>query len=186
MFKKTLGRLLFIIVCGLLLNSCKVDHMAEVVMYTPFYLGYNMNPDSSKVDTFIERETYDLSTELEGDLARNNSSKNQITSAKLIELRIQVGEWAYLAPEKYSNFSDISAIEVDVKKKGLGQEMIAGKLIPDVYTRGFTLDLRDIELKDYLKQDTLNLVIRYKKRRAMKNEMPFYIEGRFKIMAKPL
>jgi hypothetical protein len=186
MFRKNLTRFYFILVCGLVLNSCKTDGKTEIVMYHTIFRPYNMTVDLTMVDTFIEKETYDVSAELEGDLARHNSTKDKISSAKLIELRIQIGEWAYQEPEKYSNLCDISEIEVDIKKNGIGSELIATKLVPDLYTRSFKLDLREIELKDYMKQDTLNLVIRYKKRRPMKNEMPIYIYGTFRIAAQSL
>jgi hypothetical protein len=185
MVKNFVFKSCFILLCGFLMNSCKKDKKTAIEMDYPFFVYYNMEIDVTRVDTFIERESFEISTTLEGEMSNKNSTKKNIRSAKLAFLRIQVLDYA-LDTNKYGNLRDLSAMELDIKKEGFGQELVASKLIPDVYTKAVNLDLRDVELREYMKQDVIKLVIRYKKRREMPNEMPFVITGKYIIVADPL
>jgi hypothetical protein len=171
---------------GLLTDSCKKDHKSEIIIEYQIPFANNMEIDTLHVDSFVERESYDFPTSLEGELAKNNTAKEKIKSAKLTFMRIQVVDYAYADSNKYGNLRDISVLQMDAKKDGIGQQMIAHKNIPDVYTKAVNMDLDDIELKDYLKQESFRLVFRYKKRRPMPNEMPFVVTLKFKVIADPL
>jgi hypothetical protein len=171
---------------GLVLNSCKKDHKSEVIIEYQIPFANNMEIDTLNVDSFIERESYDFPTSLEGELSKNNTAKEKIKSAKLTFMRIQVVDYAYADSNKYGNLRDLSVLQMDAKKIGVGQQQIAHMTIPDVYAKAVNMDLDDIELKDYLKQESFRLVFRYKKRRPMPNEMPFVILLKFKIIADPL
>jgi len=171
-----------------LLNSCGKDEKPQVIFEfsPPLPLGYNMEIDTSNVDSFTVRETFDFPASLEGELSKQNTTKDKIISAKLVFMRIQVMDYAYADSNKYGNLRDIAVLELDIKKTGVGQQLVAKKMISDVYTKAVNLDLEDVELKEYLKQDNFRMVIRYMKRRPMPNEMPFIISCKFRITADPL
>ena len=164
----------------LLLNSCKKDNQTEIVLEYPLLFLDNMEIDEKNIDSLIVRETLDFPTTLEGDLAKNNTSKEKIKSAKLVM------DYAYDDSSKYSNLKDLSFMSLDIKHSNIGQKLIASKSIADMKTRAINLDLEDAEVKDYLKQDKFRMVVKYIKRRAMPHEMPFVISLRFRIVADPL
>jgi hypothetical protein len=169
-----------------LFNSCKKDDKTDVVLEYAIPFPENMEIDVLNVDTFVERESYDFPTSLDGELAKNNTSKDKVKSAKLIFMRIQVMDFAYADSSRYGNLKDISDMEMDVKGENLPQLLVSEKAIPDVYTKAVNMNLKDVELKDYLLKDHFRMVFRYKKRRPMPNEMPFIISVRFRIVAESL
>jgi hypothetical protein len=75
---------------------------------------------------------------------------------------------------------------MDIKKIGIGQNLIANKNIPDIRTKFVNLDLNDVELKEYLSQESFAFVVKYIKRRGMLHDMPFAINLKFKIIAETL
>ncbi|MDP2176280.1 MAG: hypothetical protein Q8K70_10270 [Bacteroidota bacterium] len=173
--------------CTLVLSSCKKDPKKDLIeIEYPLYFPDKMVGETHGVDSLIDRETFEFPTELDGELAKNNTNKSKIVSARLIFMRIQVLDYAYQDSTKYSNLKDISEIYLDIKKTGVGQELIAKKMIPDVRTNAVNLDLEDIELKKYLQADNFAMVVKYKKRRGMLHDMPFVISLKFKITAEPL
>ena len=158
--------------------------------------------DTMSVDSFIYRETIDFQTTLDGELAKNNTSKSLIKSAVLESVRLQILNYAYddiyrcyiktgqfvvCDSNHYSNFQDISMIYMDIKKDGTGQELIAKKdFNPDKRTNIINLDVVGSELKKYLQQENFRMVFKFKKRRQMHHQMPFSIVGKFRIVADPL
>jgi hypothetical protein len=168
------------------MSSCKKKDKSEIKMEYPMVFQENMEIDTENVDSFVVRESYPFPTFLDGELAKNNTSKDKVKSAKLAFLRMQIWDFAYSDSSKYSNLSDISDIILELKADGLGAVKIASKKIPDIRTNAINLDLEDVDLKEYLKKDEFTMIIKYKKRRAMYNEMPFILSTKFIIVADPL
>lgn len=183
---KKLVNLLFISLALLSIGSCKKDKKGDVEIDYPISFPDYMEIDTTRVDSFVIRESSDFPTFLDGDLAKNNTSKDKIKSARLTYMRLQVMDYAYADSVHYANLSDISELSMDIKKDGVGQHTIAHKLVPDVRTKSVVLDLDDVELRDYLKQDNFRLVFRYKKRRPMPNQMPYTVVLKFKVISEPL
>ena len=138
------------------------------------------------VDSLITRESFEFPTSLDGELAKKNTNKSKIVSARLTYMRIQVMDYAWEDSTKYSNLKDMSMISMDIKKIGIGQNLIANKNIPDIRTKFINLDLNDVELKEYLAQESFAFVVKYIKRRGMLHDMPFAINLKFKIIAETL
>jgi hypothetical protein len=179
--------LVFFILSLFSVSSCKKEkNQGDVVLEYTIPFIEKMQIDVNNIDSFIERESYSFPTQFDDELAKNNTNKSKIKSAKLIFMRIQVIDYAYLDTSNYSNLKDISDMEVYAKNDNVGTSLIATKSIPDLRTKAVNMDLQDVELRDYLKQDNFNMIFRYKKRRAMPNEMPFIISLKFKIIADPL
>jgi hypothetical protein len=101
-------------------------------------------------------------------------------------MRIQVMDYAWEDSTKYSNLKDMSFLSMDLKKAGFGQDLVASKNIPDLRTRFVNLELNDVELKEYLAQESFGFVVKYIKRRGMLHDMPFAINLKFKIIAETL
>jgi len=186
MLMKKLVKLLLISLAFLSIGSCKKDKKGDVELEYPISFIDMMEIDTTNVDSFVIRESIDFPTALDGDLAKNNTSKDKIKSAKLVYLRLQVLDYAYADSAHYANLSDISELSMDIKKDGIGQHMVAHKVVPDARTKNVVMDLTDVELRDYIKQDNFRFVAKYKKRRAMPNQMPYSIVLKFKVIAEPL
>lgn len=185
MLKST--RLSFMLILStLFLSDCKKDKESEIVLEYPLVFIENMEIDTLNVDSLIVRESIDFPTNLEGELAKNNTTKSKIKSAKLVFMRIQVLDFAWDDTTRYSNLKDISMMSLDIKKDGIGQMLVASKNIGDNRIKAINMDLQDVEVKDYLKQDNFRMVVKYRKRRPMPHEMPFTISLRFRIVADPL
>lgn len=194
--------LVIVMLCSL---SCRKEKKkgSEINMDYPLVSGYTMEValDTVNVDSFIYRESIDFPTNLGDQLAQNNTSKDLIKSAVLESLKLQILDYAYeeiyhcyntgwssvCDSIHYSNFQDISMIYLDIKKDGIGQDLIAKKdFNPDKRTNIINLDIVNVELKKYLQQETFRMVFKFKKRRQMHHQMPFVIIGKFKIVADPL
>lgn len=183
-----LSGLFFAIFCAfsLLSTSCKKESPTEIELEYPLIFPDLMEIDVKSVDSFVIRESNDFPTTLDGELAKHNTNKSKIKSAKLTFMRLQVMDYAFADSNKYSDFGYISDLMMDIKKDGLGQQLIAKKSIPNVRTKAVNLELEDVELKNYLQQDNFRMVFKYKKRKAMPNDMPYVITFKFKIIADPI
>jgi hypothetical protein len=189
MFNKLLHISVFFLLAlsTLVLSSCKKDPKKDLIeIEYPLFFPDKMVGETHGVDSLIDRETFEFPTELDGELAKNNTNKSKIVSARLVLMRIQVLDYAFDDSTKYSNLKDLSEIYLDIKKSGIGQDLVAKKMIPDVRTKAVNLDLEDIELKKYLQEDKFAMVVKYKKRRGMLHDMPFVISLKFKITAEAL
>jgi len=183
-----LSSIFFIAFCAfsLLSTSCKKESQTEIELEYPIIFPDLMEIDVKSVDSFVIRESNDFPTSLDGELAKHNTNKSKIKSAKLTFMRLQVMDYAFADSTKYSDFGYISELMMDIKKDGLGQALIAKKSIPNMRTKAVNLDLENVELKDYLQQETFKMVFKYKKRKAMPNDMPYVITLKFKIIADPI
>ncbi len=165
--------------------SCKKDKKSkEITVEYPVLFADKFVGETHGVDSLIERVSFEFPTSLDGELAKNNSSKSKITSAKLVFLKLQILDIHYNDSLKYSNFKDLSELYFDIYSTGVGQELIGEKQIPDIRTRAIDLNIQDNELKKYLVQDKFGMVVKYKKRRGMLHDMPFVISGKFVIKAE--
>ena len=168
-------------------NSCKKDEKKNLIeIEYPLSFFDKFVGETHGVDSLITRESFEFPTSLDGELAKKNTNKSKIVSARLTYMRIQVMDYAWEDSTKFSNLKDMSLLSMDLKKAGVGQDLVASKNIPDVRTRFVNLDLNDIELKQYLSQESFAFVVKYIKRRGMLHDMPFAINLKFKIIAETL
>jgi len=188
-FKKNL-----FVVLGLIfilpIGCCKKEKSkTEVVIDYPLLFPDNMELDNNTndIDSLIQRITPNFPTQFDGELAKNNTNKSLIKSAKLTSMTLQTLDYAYADSTKYANFKDLSAMYLDVYKSNFGQVNAAFKEnIPDVRTKILTLNMKDVELKQYLQSESFQFIVKYRKRRARPNEMPYIIKLNFHIVADPL
>jgi hypothetical protein len=184
--KKLLVYTLFATLLFSLPIACKKKKQESVVIEYPIFFANMMEIDTSEIDSLIIRETDDFPTQLDGELAKNNTNKSRIKSAKLTALRIQMLDVDFYDTMTHSDFGFLSEIMIDIKKDPLPQKLVASKLIPNQRTKAVNFNLEDVELKEYLQQDVFRMVFKYRKRKSMPNDLPFYIAGTFKIIADPL
>lgn len=175
-----------LIATTLLPTGCNKESQTEIEIEYPIFFPDLMEIDINNVDSFVIRESNDFPTALDGELAKQNTNKSKIKSAKLTFMRLQVMDYAYADSTKYSDFGYISELMMDIKNDKIGQARVAKKSIPNVRTKAINLELDDIELKEFLQQETFRMVFKYKKRKAMPNDMPYVISLKFKIIAEPL
>lgn len=180
-------RLLIVLSSFLFLsNSCKKSKNTDVEIILPILFVDRMPEEQEGVDSLIERVTYEFPTNLDDALIKNNTKKENIKSARLTNLRLQVVEHTYLDSTHYSNWKELSEIQLDIISSKVGREKVAFKLIPDVRTKAINMEIIDVELKSYLQQDKFAMAIRYRKRRPMYHDLEYVISGSFKIIAKAI
>lgn len=177
---------LLIIVLTPFINSCKKDKNTLVEIDYQYPFQDMMEIDMYNVDTFVTRETMQFPTMFDGDLAKKNTSKEKIRSARLTSLRLQMWDWAYEDTVNHCNIRELSEIRLSLNAEGLGAKEVAYKIIPDVKTNAINFDLNDVDIKEYLQKESFSMIIKYKKRRAMPHDMPFIISTKFKIFAETL
>lgn len=177
---------LLLLLTVFLLSNCKKDKQTEVYFEYPLFFVDNMEMDTLNVNSMVERETYDFPTSLESVLSSNNTDKKHIKSAKLIAMRIQILDYALADSINWCNIQDISEIYADIRHSLLGTKTVAFKMVPDTRVAGINFEMTGVELKEYLQQDYFRMAFRYKKRRAMEDQMPFVISLRFAITADPI
>lgn len=171
-------------------NSCKKEKSkTEIVIdyVIPFPDNMELDNNTNDIDSLIQRTTVEFPTTLDGELAKNNTNKSLIKSAKLTSMTMQVLDYAYSDSTKYANFKDLKDMYLDILKAGIGQENVAFKEnIPDKRIKILNMDMSNVELKEYLKQETFQFIAKYRKRRARPHEMPYIIKLNFRIVADPL
>ena len=176
-----------LVLLSLSLSNCKKDKQKEITIEYPLFFVNNMEIDTTEADSLIVRESIDFPTNLDGELAKNNTDKSRIKSGKLEFFRIQILDNAVFDSLNYCNFKDLKEMSIDIKHNDLGQFEVANKLnIPDTRTKALNLDLTNIELKEFLQKETFRMVFKYRKRRQMHHEMPFVVSLKFKIVAEAL
>ena len=78
-------KFLFICMTSILFCDCKKEKSpSEIILEYPILFPQNMEIDTLNVDSLIVRESYEFPANLDGELAKNNTSKSKIKSAKLI------------------------------------------------------------------------------------------------------
>ena len=64
---------------------------------------------------------------------------------------------------------------------------VAFKLnIPDKRVKILTMDMSNVELKEYLKQEKFQFIAKFRKSRARSHPMPYIIKLNLRIVADPL
>ncbi len=102
-------------------------------------------------------------------------------------MTLQTLDYNYADSTKYANFKDLTDMYLDIIKPGIGQENVAFKLnIPDKRIKILNMDMTNVELKEYLKQETFQFVAKFRKRRARPHKMEYFIKLNFRIVADPL
>lgn len=164
--------------------ACKKDKSkSEIELDYPIFFPEVMEIDTLNIDSLIVRETYPFAIDLQSDL----TNKNLIKSAHLMSLRIQTADYAFYDSVNYCNFNDIKEIYLSIKNVDVGTELVAQKIeIPNTRVKVINLDVLGTELREYLRKENFQMVVKYRKKRGMPDQMPFYITGKFKVYADPL
>ncbi|MES2616328.1 MAG: hypothetical protein V4613_00530 [Bacteroidota bacterium] len=180
---KSFKWILFVFIATQFLSCKKDKSKSEIELDYPIFFPEVMEIDTLNVDSLIVRETISFTIDLESDL----TNKNLIKSAHLTSLRIQTADYAFYDSANHCNFNDIKEIYLSIKNVDVGTELVAQKItIPNTRVKVLYLDVLGTELRDYLRKDNFQMVVKYRKKRAMPHQLPFYITGKFKILADPL
>lgn len=171
---------------SLLSSACKKDEKSQVELEYSVLFPILMEIDTSEVDSMIVRESNEFPTTLDGELAKHNTNKSKITSAKITSMRLQMLDLDFNDTITHSDFGHLAEIMMDIKKDPLPQRLVASQVIANKRTNAVNMKLEDVELKEYLQQNSFGMVIKYRKRKLMPNDLPFFITVKFKIIADPL
>jgi len=124
---------------------------------TQFYINYNtsytyQNTLPSDVPDSIN--TPDIVTNIDQQVEINESRKDLIQSAKLNTMKLNI-------PAEYStNFSFLKSVDLYISAAGQPKTLVAYKHnITDEIGNELELDLTDVELKNYIKNDVITLSI---------------------------
>lgn len=130
------------------LTSCKkkltefhIDYTSEVVVSSTFgqWVPFSLN-------------TPEITTNSEFEFESNDTRKDKINSIKLTELKLTI------TSPSTETFSFLNSVEIYISSPNLTEKKVAFKdSIPGTVGTVLDCDLVDIELQDFIKEDTFTL-----------------------------
>ena len=134
----------------LLFNGCK-----RLDKYTQFNMPFDESvviPSSTGINLPLNLLTPDTETNSESTFALNDTRKDLIEEIKLTELKLTI------TTPVSGNFNFLKSIDIFINATGLTETRLAWKdLVPSNGVNILNLDLATIDLKEFIKQDTISL-----------------------------
>lgn len=151
---------------------------------TQFYINYNTSytyHNTLPPDVPDSINTPDIVTNIDQEVAINESRKDLIQSAKLSTMKLAI-------PVEYgTGFSFLKSVDLYISAKGQPKTLVAYKHnITDQVGNELNLDLTDVELKNYIKNDTITLSITSTTDQFLNRDVQVNVAIKFFIDAKIL
>lgn len=163
----------------LLLTSC--DAVDEL---TKFDLDYTTNytiESNTIIDTPLDIITPEVTTNSETEFESNDTRKDLIESIKLKTMTLT------LKSPSDGNFNFINEISIYIKAEGLAEQIIASGIdLPENGAQQLTLDVDNVELKEYIKKDSYSLRVNTVTDGAITRDHNIDIRTVFRVDAKIL
>ncbi len=173
--KKTL---LFFALSLLLFNCNELDKL------TVFNLDYTESitiQSSANINFPFDVSTPDVSTNSNSSFASNNTSKDLIEDIRLNQLILTI------TTPSSGDFSFLKSITLYISADGLPETKIATKTtIPENQGNTLTLDVEDVDLKEYIKKDTYKLRLNTVTDKLITEDQEVDVYSQFKVNAKIL
>ncbi len=135
-------------------------------------------PSSLLVNVPISLPSPDITTNSSQTFANNNTSADMIESVKLEEMKLTI-----TAPSGKS-FSFLKDIQLYLSAPNLPEVLVAEKLNVSSTTGELLLDVKDVELKEYLKKDKLSLRSQVLTDEVLTQSIQIKADSRFFVDAK--
>lgn len=176
MMLKNIGITAFVL---LLFTSC--DAVDEL---TKFDLDYTTNytiESNTIIDTPLDIITPEVTTNSESEFESNDTRKDLIESIKLKRMTLT------LKSPSDGNFNFINDISIYIKAEGLAEQIIASGIdLPENDAQQLTLDIDNVELKEYIKKDSYSLRVNTVTDGAITRDHNIDIRTVFRVDAKIL
>lgn len=137
-------------------------------------------PSSLLVNVPISLPSPDITTNSSQTFTNNNTSADMIESVKLEEMKLTI-----TAPSGKS-FSFLKDIQLYLSAPNLPEVLVAEKLNVSSTTGELLLDVKDVELKEYLKKDKLSLRSQVLTDEVLTQSIQIKADSRFFVDAKIL
>lgn len=169
--------LLFLTIC--LLNSCdKIDEL------TKFDLEYNSMVEiksTANLSLPFDVFTPDVETNSESEFEVNDTRKDLVEDIRLRKLDLDI-----TSPSD-QDFSFLESVEVFLSAEGLQEIRIAYvDEVPDTIGNSISLDVEDVDIKEYIKKDKVNLRLNTVTDKALTNDCSITVKSIFFVDAKIL
>ena len=133
---------------------CTIISCDKIDELTQFNLEYNTKvvvPGATGVNLPFDLVTPDMETDSESQFEVNDTRKDLIEEIKLTEMQMVI-----TSPTD-ADFSFLESIEVFIAAEGLDEIKIAEEEVDENAGSTLDIDVLDIDLKEYIKQDAFNL-----------------------------
>lgn len=137
-------------------------------------------PSSLLVNVPVSLPSPDITTNSSQTFSNNNTNADLIESVKLEEMKLTI-----TAPAGKS-FSFLKDIQLYLSAPGLQEVLVAEKLNVTSTTGELLLDVKDVELKEYLKKDKLSLRSQVVTDEVLTQSIQVKADSRFFVDAKIL
>lgn len=172
-------QILLVFTLSLLLFNCN-----ELDKLTVFDLAYTESvtiQSGANVNLPFDISTPDVSANSNSSFASNNTNKDLVEDIRLKQLILTI-----TAPSS-GEFSFLKSITLYISADGLPETKIAGKTnIPDNQGNTLTLDVEDVDLREYIKKDTYKLRLNTVTDKLITEDQEVEVYSQFKVNAKIL
>jgi hypothetical protein len=168
---------LFITVC--LLNSC--DKLDELTKFDLAYDSMVEIKSSANLNLPFDVFTPDVETNSESEFEVNDTRKDLVEEIRLTKLSLNITSL------NNQDFTFLESIEVFLSAEGLQEIRIAYiEDVPDTTGNSISLNLEDMDLKDYIKKDKVNLRLNTVTDKVLTNDVSITVQSIFFVDAKIL
>lgn len=162
-----------------MLTSC--DAVDELTKFDLDYTTSYTIESSTIFDAPLDIITPEVTTNSESEFESNDTRKDLIESIKLKTLTLT------LKSPTDGNFNFINDISIYIKADGLAEQIIASGIdLPENGAQQLTLDIDNIELKEYIKKDAYTLRVNTVTDGAISRDHDIDIRTVFRVDAKIL
>ena len=137
-------------------------------------------PSSLLVNVPVSLPSPDITTNSSQTFENNNTSADLIESVKLEEMKLTITSPAG------KSFSFLKDIQLYLSAPGMQEVLVAEKLNVSSTTGELLLDVKDVELKEYLKKDKLSLRSQVVTDEVLTQSIQIKADSRFFVDAKIL
>lgn len=159
--------------------SC--DRIDELTMFDVEFTTSFTIPSSSIINLPFDIATPETTTNSESTFENNDTRSDLVESVRLRELRLDL-----IAPSD-GDFNFLNEIEIFITADGLPEVLIASDLdIEPNDSRSLDLDIEDVELREYIVQDTYTLRTRTITDETINEDHQIEVFTRFRVDAEIL
>lgn len=177
---ETTKRILAVSVLAVLISFSACKALKKL---TQIYLDYKYTivyPANLPVGTPLTIASPAIETNVEQELQKAGSSSKMIESVKLNTLRITLTE------PQGQDFSFLQSVEVFISTEGMPEVRVAHRENIPNYSTQLLLETDDVELKEYLKAETITLRIAGRQDEILTRNINTEIYAKFFVDAKVL
>jgi len=170
-----------ILALALLFTAFGCNKIAQLTSFSVKDHSSTTIKSTTQLNLPFDVTTPDVTTESQNEYEGNNTAKNLVESIYLKELKLTITN-----PSSQS-FNFLKDIEIYINANGKSEQLIASKYsIADDVGTILLLDPTDVNLKEYVSQDSYKLRLRVTTDKIISNDVSIDIDSKFSVKAKLL